>query len=150
MFEIVCILQDIYSFGNLVSCGNAANNKEHKLMLQLPFYHSDHLVLNFRLLSGLPPLLYPLTKFTYSLTYKSKHCLVPVYICMFYRYLESRKPSLQVSLDCCNDQVCQMKYSIQEPDLAVSTCLLLYLFKNHVMKKSLDVEDIILLTQRSF
>jgi len=33
----------------------------------------------------------------------SKHRLVPVYICMYYRYLESRKPSVSVSLYSCND-----------------------------------------------
>ncbi len=43
------ILLDIYSFGNLVSCGNAANNKEHKLMLHLPFFHSDHLVIKVQI-----------------------------------------------------------------------------------------------------
>jgi hypothetical protein len=29
--------------------------------------------------------------------------LVPVYICMYYKYLEPRKPSLSMSLDGCND-----------------------------------------------
>ncbi len=43
------ILQDIYSFGNLVSCGNAANNKEHKLKLHPPLFHSDHLVIKVQI-----------------------------------------------------------------------------------------------------
>jgi hypothetical protein len=68
----------------------------------------------------------PEYKSRYPLMYTSKHRLMPVYIYMYYRYLESRKPSLSVNLDICNDQVCQMKHSIQEPDLVVSTSLLLY------------------------
>ncbi len=44
-----CILWNIYSFGNLVSCGNVANYKEHKLMLHPPFSHSDHLVIKVQI-----------------------------------------------------------------------------------------------------
>ncbi len=36
---------DIYSFGNPASFGNAAMNKEHKLLLNPTFFHSDHLVI---------------------------------------------------------------------------------------------------------
>jgi hypothetical protein len=34
----------------------------------------------------------------------SKHHLVPVYICMYCRYLEFKKPSFSLSLDSCNDK----------------------------------------------
>jgi hypothetical protein len=43
------ILSDIYSFGNPASCGNAAMNKEHKLLLHTPFFHSDHLVIKVQI-----------------------------------------------------------------------------------------------------
>ncbi len=43
------LLQDFYSFGNLVSCGNVAINKEHKLMLRPPFFHPDHLVIKVQI-----------------------------------------------------------------------------------------------------
>jgi hypothetical protein len=43
------ILYDIYSFGNPVSCGNAANSKECKLMLHPPLFYSGHLVLKVQI-----------------------------------------------------------------------------------------------------
>ncbi len=91
-----------------------------------PFFHSDHLVIKVQITIWAPPLKYPLTKLRYPLMYTSKHHLVPVYICMYYKYLEYRKPSLWVSLDSRNHLVCQMKCIIQDPDFVVSTSLLLY------------------------
>jgi hypothetical protein len=43
-FTKLIILEDFYSFGNPASFGKAAMNKEHKLFLCPPFFHSDHLI----------------------------------------------------------------------------------------------------------
>jgi hypothetical protein len=47
--KYACILEDIYSFGNPASCGNAAMNKEYKLLLRPPFFHSDPLVIKVQI-----------------------------------------------------------------------------------------------------
>ena len=124
------ILQYIDSFGNPVSCGNTEMITEHRLLLHRLFSHHDHLVITkFRSLSGLPPLLYfriHCPKLSFPLMSISKHHLVPKCICVYYRYLESRQQSFSLILDSCNDEVNQMKYSSQKPDLVVSTSLLLY------------------------
>jgi hypothetical protein len=44
MLQIVASLT-VTHLATFVSCGNVANNKEHKLMLHPPFFHSDHLVI---------------------------------------------------------------------------------------------------------
>jgi hypothetical protein len=66
-------------------------------MLHPPFFHSDHLAIKVQITIWVPTP--PLTKLRYPLMYTSKHHLVPVYFCMYYRCIESRKPSLSASLD---------------------------------------------------
>jgi hypothetical protein len=47
----------------------------------------------------------PLTGSSYSLMSISKSHLAPIHTCMYYRYLESRKPSISVILYGCFDYV---------------------------------------------